>query len=53
VGFAAAFEEFNERQFGERFVLKKEIPSAIQPGGAQVGENQIFVIAKIFFTCAT
>ena len=31
------------------FGLKEEVAGAEEPCGAQVGENQIFVVAQIFF----
>ena len=48
-GFAATAKKIGERQFGKRLVLKEKIAGAEKPGRAQVGENQIFVVAQIFF----
>ena len=48
-GFAAADQEIGERLLGERPVLKIEIPCAKKPRGAEVGENQAFVVTEIFF----
>jgi len=48
-GFPAPVEEISERQLGKGFALKIEIPRAEKPGGAQIGERQVFVIAQILF----
>lgn len=48
-GFAAAVEKLVKREGGEGLFLIKEIARTKEPTGAEVGEDQVFVIAQIFF----
>ena len=47
-GFAASGKKIGERQIGKRFVLKEKIARAEKPRRAEVGQNQVFVVAQIF-----
>ena len=47
-GFAAAGEEIRERQFGKGLVLEEEVAGAEEPRGAEVGEDEVFVVAEVF-----
>ena len=51
-GFAASREKIGERHFGERLVLEEKIARAEKPCGAEIGQDQIFVVAEIFFDLA-
>ena len=48
-GLAAACEEIGKRQIGERFAVKEIIARVEKPGRAKVGQDQVFVVAQIFF----
>ena len=48
-GRAGAREEIGEGQCGERLFVEEEITRTIKPHGAEVGEDEVFVVAEIFF----
>src|SRR5208283_2327014 len=45
----AAGEKIGERQLGERFVLKEIVAGVEKPGRAEIGEDEVFVVAQVFF----
>lgn len=47
-GIPAAREKIRERLFGERLLLQIEIARTEKPRGAEVGEDDVFIVAEVF-----